>query len=133
MVAGQDTLDFPLDFTGDRDVVDAVVTVTDQTSELTGTLMDSAGKPAVDYGIIVAASDSRYWNPESRRIVISRPGPDGRYFIGGLPPGSYQIAAVFDLEAGAQYDPEFLRSVARASVNVVIGEGGKITQDLRVK
>ena len=133
MIAGQDTLDFPFEFTGERDVTDAMLTLTDTVSELTGTLTDSAGKPAVDYGIIVAASDSRYWVPGSRRIAMTKPGVDGRYFIGALPPGAYQIAAVFDLEPGAQYDPEFLRSVARASVSVVIGEGAKVTQDLRVR
>ena len=133
MIAGQDTLDFPFEFTGDRDVTDAVVTVTDQVSELTGTLTDGAGKPAVDYGIIVVASDSRYWVPGSRRIVMQKPGFDGRYTIRALPPGSYQIAAVFDLEPGAQFDPEFLRTVIRASVPIAIGEGGKVTQDLRVK
>jgi hypothetical protein len=133
IVSGQDTLDFPLEFTGEHDVTDAVLTLTDQTSELSGTLTDSAGKPAVDYMIVVAASDSRYWAPGSRRVAIARPSPDGRYVLRSLPPGVYQIAAVIDLEPGAQYDPEFLRSVARASWPVTINEGGKVAQDLRVK
>lgn len=133
MVAGQDTLDFPLDFTGDRDVTDAVLTMTDQFSELTGTLSDSSGKPAPDYMILVVSSDSRYWIPGARRVVMSRPGPDGRFVVRSLPAGAYMVAAVLDLESGAQYDPEFLRTVARASVPVTITEGGKVAQDLRVK
>lgn len=133
VVGGQDTLDFPIDFTGDRDVTDAVVTLTDQVSELSGTLTDSTGKPVPDHMILVIASDSRYWLPGSRRIAMSRPGPDGRYLIRALPPGSYMVAAVFDLEPGAQFDAEFLRTVARASVPAMMSEGGKVTQDLRVK
>jgi hypothetical protein len=133
MVGGQDILDFPLELTGDRSVTDAVITVTDQVSELTGALLDSTGKPAEGCTILAVSTDNRFWRPGSRRIAAARPGPDGRYTIRGLPPGSYQLAAVLDLEQGAQYDTEFLRSLARASVPVTIASGGKVTQDLRVK
>ena len=133
IIGGQDTLDFPLEFTGDRDIGDAVLTLTDKPSELTGTLTDSTGKPAVGYSIIVVSSDNRFWIPGSRRIVLSRPGPDGRFMFRALPSGSYHLAAVMDLDAGGQYDPEFLRTVVPASVLVTVTEGGKIAQDLRVK
>lgn len=133
VVAGQDILDFPLDFTGDRNITDAVLTVTDQSSELSGSLLDSAGKPAEGYTIICVATDNRFWRPGSRRIVMARTAADGLYTIRGLPPGAYQLAAVLDLEQGAQYDPEFLRSLAQASVPITIAAGGKVTQDLRVK
>jgi hypothetical protein len=133
VVGGQDTLDFPLEFTGERDVTDAVLTFTDTPTELSGTLMDAAGKPATDMMIVVAASDNRYWTPGSRRIVVARPSPDGRYTIRSLPPGAYVIAAVNDLENGGQYDPEFLRTLSAVSVPVTIMEGAKVSQDLRVK
>jgi hypothetical protein len=133
VVAGQDTADFPLEFTGEHDVMDAVLTFTDKTSELTGTLTDAAGKPAPDYTVIVAPSDNRYWTPGSRRIVTSRPSTDGRYVFRGLPPGDYVLAVVTDLENGAQYDPEFLRSLSTGALRVGIIEGGKVAQDLRVK
>ncbi len=132
MVAGQDTLDFPLEFTGDRDVTDAVLTVTDKTSDLSGSLTDSEGTPATDYVVVVATSDSRYWTPGSRRIAVARP-VNGLYFVRTLPPGSYMIAAVADFEQGVQYDPEFLRTLAVAAVPVTLLEGGKVTQDLRVR
>lgn len=133
MIGGQDTLDFPLEFEGDRDITDAVLTLTDKSSELSGVLTDSSGKPTSDYMIVAAASDSRYWVPGSRRISVTRPGPDGRYTFRSLPPGSYVMAAVIDPEPGAQYDPEFLKSLGAAGVTVTVLEGAKVTQDLRVK
>jgi hypothetical protein len=133
MVGGQDTLDIPLDFTGDRDITDAVITMADWSSDLRGTLTDSTGKPAIDHSIVVVSTDNRYWVPGSRRIAVSRPSPDGRYAFGALAPGAYFLAAVLDLESGAQFDPEFLRQLAAASVPVTITEGGKVVQDLRVK
>jgi len=133
MVGGQDILDFPLEMTGDRSVTDAVLTVTDQISELSGSLLDGAGKPAEGFTILAVSTDNRFWRPGSRRIVMTRTTADGKYTIRGLPEGAYQLAAVVDLEQGAQYDPEFLRSLARASVPVTIASGGKMTQDLRVR
>jgi hypothetical protein len=52
-VFGQDTLDFPLEFAGDRDATDVVLTVADQMSQVNGTLTDAAGKPAIDYFIVL--------------------------------------------------------------------------------
>jgi len=87
----------------------------------------------VGYSIIVAPSDNRFWMPGSRRIVVMRPGTDGRFIVRSLPAGSYHVAAVIDLESGGQYDPEFLRTVVQASVLVTLADGGKVAQDLRVK
>ena len=133
VVDGQDTADFPLDFTGEQDVMNAVLTFTDQMSELSGLLTDATGKPAADYTVIVAPSDTRYWIPGARRIVMTRPNPEGRYMFRALPPGDYVLAVVSDMEQGAQYDPEFLKSVAAGAVRVGIAEGGKVAQDLRVR
>jgi len=132
VVNGQDTMDIPLDFTADQDITNATITMTDRLSELSGTLIDPSGKSGSDYTIIVAATDSRYWTPGSRRVLTTRPSPDGRYLIRNLAPGDYLIAALTDLEPGSQYDPEFLKALAGASVHVTISEGVKKTQDLRV-
>ncbi|HEX7777612.1 MAG TPA: carboxypeptidase regulatory-like domain-containing protein, partial [Vicinamibacterales bacterium] len=132
IVGGQDTLDFPLDFTGERDITDAVLTVTDRSSELSGVLTDVAGKPAVDYAIVVAPVDPRFWLPGARRVMMTRPDTAGRYAFRSLPPGDYMIAAVTDLDPGGQFDPEFLKAVAGGSVRVSIAEGSRVAQDLRV-
>jgi hypothetical protein len=132
IVGGQDTLDFPLEFTGERDITDAVLTVTDRSSELSGVLTDVAGKPAVDFAIVVAPVDPRFWLPGARRVMMTRPDTAGRYAFRSLPPGDYMIAAVTDLDPGGQFDPEFLKAVAGGSVRVSISEGARVAQDLRV-
>jgi protocatechuate 3,4-dioxygenase beta subunit len=132
MAGGQDTLDFPLEFTGERDVTDAVLTVTDRISELSGVLTDGAAKPAVDFTIIVAPTDPRFWRPGSRRVMLTRPDTTGRYLFRSLPPGDYMLAAVTDIEQGGQFDPEFLKTLAGNSVRINVTEGGKVAQDIRV-
>jgi hypothetical protein len=133
VVGGQDTLDFPLEFTGERDVTDAVLTVTDQISELSGVITDGAGKPAVDYSIIVAPADPRFWRPGARRVQMTRPDTNGRYAFRSLPPGDYMVAAVTDIEQGSQFDPEFLKTLAGGAVRINMTEGGKVMQDLRFR
>jgi hypothetical protein len=132
VVNGQDTMDIPLDFTADQDFANATITMTDRLTELGGTLSDGSGKLGSEYMIIVVAAESRFWTPLSRRIQTTRPSPDGRYMLRNLPPGDYMIAALTDLEPGSQYDPEFLKALAGASVRVTLSEGEKRTQDLRV-
>jgi hypothetical protein len=81
--------------------------------------------------VIAAAVDPQYWTPGSRRILTSRPGPLGRYTFRNLPPGSYYLAVVTDLEPGGQFDPELLKTLT-SGVRVTLTEGGKLQQDLRI-
>lgn len=133
MVNGRDSLDFPFDV-GEEDVMTAVVTLTNQaiTTELSGLITDQQSQPVSDYTIVVFSADQRFWQPSSRRISTVRPGTDGRYSLRGLPAGDYQIAALSDLEPGTQYDPELLKSMLIASTKITLGEGARVTQDLRV-
>jgi len=110
-----------------------VLTMTDSASVLEGTLTDAAGKPVRDHTMVLASTDARFWVPGTRRIATSHPGPDGRYTFSALPPGTYFLAAVQDLDNGAQFEPDFLRELSRASVPVTITEGGKTVQDLRIR
>jgi hypothetical protein len=134
IINGEDVLDFPLNFTGERDISGAIITVIDKPSEVSGTLTDAAGKVPVEYSIIVASSDERYWTAGSRRIAVARPGPDGQFTIRNLPAGGYILAAVTDLEPGGQYDPAFLKTLAgEASMRIAVADGAKLTQNLRIK
>jgi protocatechuate 3,4-dioxygenase beta subunit len=132
VIKGRDILDFPLDVGPGDDISDAVVTFTDATQEITGTLQDASGRPAPDYTIVVFASDNRYWTPQSRRIRSVRPSTDGRFTIAGLPPGEYRMAAVVDLAPGEVSDPAFLEQLIPASFVITLGAGEKKTQDLRI-
>ncbi len=132
LVNGQDTLDIPIEITGEHDLSDAVVTFTDKISELTGTVRDASDKPAPDITIIVFPEDTRYWVPQSRRIQTAKPSTNGTYSVRNLPPGEYLIAAVMDVEQGGWYDPQFLRALQATSTHLSMAEGEKHTQDLRI-
>ncbi len=132
VVGGRDSLDFPLDVQPNGDVTGAVLTFTDRTQELSGTLQDSTGRPTSDYTIIIFPSDKSYWLPQSRRIQSARPGTDGTYTLRGLPAGDYRLIAVTDVETGEWYDPSFLSQLANAAMPITLAEGEKKVQDLRL-
>jgi protocatechuate 3,4-dioxygenase beta subunit len=132
VTAGRDILDFPLDVKPNRDVADLTLTVGNQTQELSGTLTDAQSMPATAYTVIVFSAETRFWTPQSRRIVPSRPGTDGRYIVRNLPPGDYLVAAVTDVEPGEWFDPKFLEQLRAASARVTIAPNDKKVLDLRL-
>ncbi len=132
IVNGQDSLDVPFEVPADGDITNAVVTVTDRVSELSGTVVWPAAASASGYTVVIAPVDRQYWTAGSRRIQSVRPSSAGRYVFRGLPAGSYLLAAVTDLEPGRLYDPAFLKALAGAAVPVTITDGGRQTQDIRL-
>ena len=131
VVNGKDALDFPLEVRPNEQISDAVVTFTDATQEVSGTLQDAAGRPAPDFTIVVFPADKALWTA-SRRIVTSRPGTDGKFTVARLPVGNYRIAALVDIAPGEANDPAFLEQLVAASVPFSLAEGEKKVQDLRI-
>lgn len=127
-ILGQEAVDGAVEI--HQSVTDAVITITDQLSSLSGTL-ESAGV-AADYTLILFASDPGYWRPLSHRILTSRVAGDGTYSFANVPPGEYWLAPVDDVEPGDWFDPTYLQRIEPTAIKVTIGEGEKKTQDLRV-
>lgn len=132
VVDGRDTLDFPLEVKPNGNITGAMLTFTDKTQELTGTLQDALGRPTADYTIILFSADNQYWVPQSRRIMSSRPGTDGKFAFRNMPAGQYRLTAVTDAEPGEWYDPGFLSQLVGASITLTIAEREKKTQDIRL-
>jgi hypothetical protein len=131
-VGGRDALDFLLTVTGTQEIGAAELTMTTQTSTLSGTLLDGAGRPAPAHTIIVFPDDPAYWVAGSRRIRASRPSTDGRFSLSNLPAGGYRLVAVDDLEEGQWSDPEVLKQLSGAALPIAIGDAEHKVQDLRV-
>ena len=131
IAGGRDILDFPFVIEPNQEVGGIVMTFTDKTQELSGTVFDPQGKPTADFTIIAFAADNQYWLPQSRRIVSQRPGTDGRFTFRNLPPGEYRLAAITDAEPGEWFNPEFLTQLSTASIPISLAEGERKVQDIR--
>jgi protocatechuate 3,4-dioxygenase beta subunit len=133
VVAGQDSLDFPFDVKPNQNIGGAAITMSNQPTEVRGTLVDDRGQPATDYTLIVFPADRRFWTPGGRRVSTTRPATDGGFVLRNLAPGDYRIATVIDPEPGAWSDPAYLEQLEPASMGVTLAPGEKTVQNVRVR
>jgi protocatechuate 3,4-dioxygenase beta subunit len=107
------------------------VTLWDQVTELSGTLLSASGQPATDYFVVALPADREYWTTLTRRIASARPDATGRYIFRNLPPGEYRIAVTTDLVQRDLQDTTALQRLLEASAPVKIGAGEKKIFDLK--
>jgi protocatechuate 3,4-dioxygenase beta subunit len=138
VVDGTEITDLPLTVSTETAPKEIVLTFGERWQELSGRLMDAAGKGVSDYTVMIFPVNDAYWLYGSRRIVTSEPATDGRFTIGGpgaalLPAGEYYLAAVTDVSKDEQYDPAFLQTIIPAAIKVTLAPGARQMQDLRVR
>ena len=125
---GRDLLDVPIEL--QQSIDDAVVTLSDQASELSGTVRDAEGRPTIDPYVIVFSVDRATWFANSRRVAAVKPDPDGRYGIRNLPRGEYRAALSTDLEQGEWFDPALLERLLSGATPLTIAGTERKTLDL---
>lgn len=130
IVSSVDAIDVP--FSVRADVGGAVITFTDRPTELTGSLLDTTGKPALEYFIVAFPVDRALWVPGSRRVRSARPGNTGNFRIANLPPGEYYVCAMTDLEPNLLNTAAYLEPLVAASIKLALAEGERKVQDLKI-
>jgi carboxypeptidase family protein len=130
VVGGRDVLDAPLDLR--QSVDDAVVTFTDRATELSGTMKDAQGNPAVDHFIVAFSTDRATWFFNSRRVAAVRPDAQGRYSIRNLPPGDYRVVSA-ELDQGDWFDPAVLERLLPSAAAITLTGIEKKTHDIVVR
>jgi hypothetical protein len=84
---------------------------------------------------VVFPTDRDRWYSWSRFFRVAETGAGGTYTVGGLPFGSYYVAALARLPDDgddAWQDPEFLATLIPRATSVIVREGQKQTVDLSV-
>jgi len=132
MAGTVDLVDAPFEVALGTDFRDVVVTLSDRRTELSGTLQTPTGQPAPEYFILVFPASPALRVSGSRRIQSVRPATDGRFVIANLPAGEYLLTAMTDVMPNEWNDPKFLERIAPAGVTVILGDGEKKVQDLRI-
>jgi hypothetical protein len=129
----RDITDIPIDIPrGGSDTAVRIV-ISRSAGKVSGQVVAADGAPTADSTIVVFASDSRLWGPGTRFVKAVRPNSEGRFVIGGLPPGAYRAIARDFVVDGQWDDPEFLRSASPHAVSFDLIEGGSITVNLKVE
>jgi hypothetical protein len=109
------------------------IVFTDRASEVSGAVRDSEDRPLVTgFTAIAFPVDTQLWRPQSRFIQAARPDKNGVYTLRGLPPGEYFLQAIDDVDQGEWYDPTLLDALRRGAARIVLQEGDKKSQDLKL-
>lgn len=132
LLNGRDLLDAGIDISRGDNLQGVVITLTDQHTELSGTLQTPDGKPVSDVFVLAFSTDKTWWGPNARRVQAVRPGLDGRFTFADLPPGEYALAGATSVDQGDWEDPAFLEPFLPTASRITLGEGEKKVQNLRV-
>jgi hypothetical protein len=110
-----------------------VITFTSRVGEIAGSVTNASNDPVSELSVLLFPADRQLWVPRSRRIHLAQPNPDGTFVFRNLPPGEYRLAALPPPDDGQQFDVEFLSQMASGATSLTLGEGQRVTQDLRVR
>ena len=134
MLSGRDTLDVPFEVQPGQPISGLTVTMTDQLTEIVGTVLDADGKPTSAYSMLAFSTEQALWTTAPRRVSgVARLSSDGRYSITGLPPGEYYLAVLSDVRPGQLDHPAFLESLIASALKVTLAEGERKEQNYQVR
>jgi len=118
-----------------EDVGGVVVTYSDQSTSISGTVHVTGATSSTDIDATVIAFPSNYtaWidhGQTNRRQRTGTTGKSGGYTLSGLPPGDYLVAAVPSERVGTTRDGKFYDMLARVASHVTLADGEKKALDL---
>ena len=110
------------------------IELTNRSSSIAGTVMGRSGVPSKDYRLIIFAADKKLWTTASSRYFrVGTPDKDGRFKVGGLPPGTYSVVALEHVDVPVPFnDPDFLQRISPSADTVTLADGESRTIDLRI-
>ena len=109
----------------DRDITDAIITFTDKTTTLTGSVTRE-GRADGDADVVIFPADSTAWKEigvPARRGRVERVTKAGTFSTTGLPAGDYFVAAIAADAPGDRRDPKVLERLIPSAVRVTLLDG----------
>lgn len=129
-IGGRDLLNTPIDFKGGEDLAAVDIVLSRDTTRLEGSVVDDRGRPVVDYDLIVIPLKGGDRRISHRRWI--RPDQSGHFFVDGLPPDSYLVAAVDAVDETAWPDEDYVQRFRSIATPVVLAAGRPQVRTLRV-
>ena len=97
--------------------------VTDRTTRVLGTVVDTAGRPVTDCTVVIFAADATRWQFPSRFVHAVRPDQHGTIDVPDLPTERYLAFAATGIPEGAWTDTRFLERIRSTATGFTLGAG----------
>jgi hypothetical protein len=96
--------------------------------QVTGTVTNATGQPLDGATITLVPDALRRQRPDQYRVASA--GEEGRFSIGGIPPGEYKIFAWESIEANAWMSADFMRPYEDLGASAIVGANARIPAQL---
>jgi len=130
---GRDYTSMPFDATETSDFSDVVVTVTNVTAQLSGTVLGSEGLKADDTIVVMFPVDPAQWRNVGlwpKRMKTAPVSSTGAYKVVNLQAGDYFVAAIDRSHIADWREPALLEQLTRTATRLTLAWGAKSAQDL---
>lgn len=126
---GIDVTDQVLSFGRDDESRDDIeIVLTNQITQVIGSLGDLRGLAPSDVAVLAFATDPAQWYAGTRFRKRITPSSDGHFSLDGLPPGEYfVVAAEPPRDPGEWLNPDTLERLARGAARVHLGAGQRVS------
>lgn len=131
IVDGSEIGDAPLDTGGRSQVSSVQVTLTDQLTQVAGTVIDDRRRPLAEHDVVLLRVDGPSSLPLTRRVRRLVTDERGAFSVRGLYPGEYVVGAVEYLDMGDQFAPDFLGRLREQGRRFSLEVGDAVTLEVR--
>jgi hypothetical protein len=93
MMHGSDVTDLEVPMPERAQIQDVRITITDESSEVSGLVQNARDLPVPNVGVMVFSKVPLFWLRTNRRMRVTYTDRDGRFSVPGLPAGEYLAVA----------------------------------------
>jgi hypothetical protein len=97
--------------------------------QITGTVTNATGQALDGATITLVPDTARRHRPDQYRVATA--GENGRFAIGGIPPGEYKVFAWESIEPNAWINADFMQPYEDVGASATIGANVRISAQLR--
>lgn len=131
-LGGVDVTDRAVDFARADGRDPLRVLLTTQVTQVSGVVLDRAGRPARQAVVLAFGDTVERWDPWSRLTRQTITDDEGRFTMSGLPAGAYSAVGLSGLPDRIAVLPEFLSVVRAAATRVSLHERERISLELHL-
>jgi hypothetical protein len=115
---------------------DVLAVFADGAGTVEGRVLDDRRQPATEFNVLVFAASADRWFSQSPYVKFGSASQNGTFTVSGVPPGQYLVTAVDRIDGGSDFgdwqNPAVLNSLAAAARRLNVGNGQRVTTELRL-